>query len=77
MADFSARSQTLRSNERVKHSVGVATALGTSLLVAAFARIGLLGGLDLYGLGWLIVAAMTIWFSSYFLNILEAEDRDD
>lgn len=77
MADFGARSQTLRSNERIKHSVGVATTLGTALLIATFARIDLRGALDLYGLGWLIVAAMAIWVSSYFLNLLEAEDRND
>jgi hypothetical protein len=77
MADFSARTETLRANERTKHFVGVATALGNALMIAAFARISLRGAIDLYGLGWMIVAAMAILGSAHALNLLEAEDRDD
>ena len=40
MADFSARSQTLRDNERTKHFAGVLTAWGTHSLIAAFAKVG-------------------------------------
>lgn len=76
MADFSSRWKALRSNERLKHAIGVATTLATALSIAAFARADLQGTLDLYSLGWLIVAAITIWLSSYSLNLLEPEDRD-
>jgi len=61
----------------IKHFVGVITALATTLMIAAFARISLRGAVDLLGLGWLIGAAMAIWFSSYPLDLLEAEDRND
>jgi hypothetical protein len=77
MADFSSRSQTLRSNERIKHFVGVLTALGTALLIAAFARISFHGGFELSSLSWSVVAALMLWLSSRALTILEAEDRDD
>jgi hypothetical protein len=77
MVDFSSRSQAIRSNERIKHFVGVLTALGTALLIAALARISFHGGLELSSLGWLVVAAMAPWFSSRALTMLEAEDRDD
>ena len=76
MTDFGSRSQTLRSNERIKHFVGVLTALGTALMIAAFARISFHGGLELSSLGWLVVAAMALWLSSHTLTILEAEDSD-
>jgi hypothetical protein len=76
MADFSSRSDTLRTNERTKHIVGVMTSLGSALVIAAFTRMGLRVSLDLYSLAWLIVAAMIIWASSIALNILEAEDTD-
>jgi hypothetical protein len=77
MADFRARSDTLRANEQTKHYVGVATAWANALAIAAVARIGLRGALDLYGVGWLIIAAIAILGSAHALNLLEAEDRDD
>jgi len=76
LTDFSSRSQTLRSNERIKHFVGVLTALGTALMIAAFARISFHGGFELSSLGWLVVAAMALWLSSLTLTILEAEHGD-
>ncbi|MEA3042770.1 MAG: hypothetical protein QOH47_608 [Sphingomonadales bacterium] len=77
MADFGARTETLRANERTKHFVGVAAAWGNALTIAAFARISLRGIIDLYGLGWMIGAAIAILGSAHALNLLEAEDRDD
>jgi len=77
MADFGACSEALRNNERTKHFAGMTTAWGNALLVAALARISFRGGLELYSLGWLVVAAMLLRFSSLALTMLEAEDRDD
>jgi hypothetical protein len=77
MADFSARSETLRNNERTKHFASVMTAWGNALVIAAFARISFHGGLELSSLSWLVVAATALWLSWRALTMLEAEDRDD
>jgi hypothetical protein len=77
MADFGARCQTLRSNERIKHFVGVLTAWGNALAIAAFARVGLSAGFDLNSMSWLAGAAMLLGPSSLLLATLEAEDEDD
>ena len=76
MADFSARSDTLRNNERTKHFAGAMTAWGNALVIAAFASISLRGGLELYSLGWLVVAALLLWLSSNILKLLDAEEND-
>jgi threonine/homoserine/homoserine lactone efflux protein len=76
MADFSVRSQTLRSNEGVKHFVGMTTAWGNALVIAAFARVALRASFDLDSLIWLTGAALLLWPSSQILKLLEAEDKD-
>lgn len=77
MADFSVRSTTLRTNERVKHAVGVLTAAGNALLIAAFAKVWIEASLDLDSLTWFFVAALLLWLSSNMLKLLDAEESDD
>jgi len=76
MADVSARSATLRSNERAKHFAGVLTAVGNALLIAAFAKMWSEASFDLNSLVWLIMAALLLWLSSNILKLLEAEEND-
>lgn len=76
MADFSARSETLRYNERAKHVAGVLTAAGNALLIAAFAKMWGEASFDLNSLTWLIVAALLLWLSSNILKLLDAEEND-
>jgi hypothetical protein len=77
MADYSARCETLQTNERIKHFVSVLTAWGNALAIAAFARVGLSAGLDLNSASWLTGATMLLWPSSLLLGTLEAENNDD
>ena len=65
--------QTLRWNERFKAASGVMTNLGSALVAAAFAR-WFVVGLDLFVLGWLVVAIMLIWSGIHVLTVLEAND---
>lgn len=76
MADFSARSQALRYNERTKHVAGVLTAAGNALLIAASAKAWVEASFDLTSLTWLIVAALLLWLSSNILKLLDAEEND-
>jgi hypothetical protein len=76
MADFSARSPTLRYNERTKHFAGVLTAAGNALLIAAFAKVWVEVSFDLNSLTWLIMAALLLWLSSNMLKLLDAEEND-
>lgn len=76
MADFSARSTTLRANERIKHVVGVLTAAGNALLIAALAKAWVEASFDLDSLTWLIGAALLLWLSSNMLKLLDAEESD-
>ena len=76
MADFSARSTILRTNERIKHLVGVLTAGGNALLIAAFAKAWLDASFDLNSLTWLAGAALLLWLSSNMLKLLDAEESD-
>lgn len=76
MADFSARSQILRSNERTKLFASVMTAWGNALVIAAFAKVWVEASVDLNSLTWLIVAALLLWLSSNMLKLLDAEEND-
>ena len=76
MTDLSARSQTLRDNERTKHLAGVLTAAANALVIAAFAKMWVEASFDLNSLTWLIVAALLLWLSSNMLKLLDAEEND-
>ena len=76
MADFGARCETLQRNERIKHVVGVSTACGNALLIAAFAKVWVEARFDLNSLMWLVGAALLLCLSSNILKLLDAEERD-
>jgi hypothetical protein len=70
--DERSRSETLRSNERIKAISTILSNLGTAL-TATFAGRWFLNGFDGYVLIWIVVAMVLIWSGWHVLTMLEAE----
>jgi hypothetical protein len=68
------KSETLQTNERIKHAANALTAFCVALSVAITVRLQT-QGIDIISLFWIVTALALIWVASLLLTLLRAEDE--